>query len=149
MAEPYRLVATGRRWYLLAWDVDRGDCRTFRLDRMEGVTATGWRFRPREAPDAAEYVRRAIRQTPYPYLARVLIEAPKALVEKRIPIGVGTVTAKGRGRCLFEAGGHDLDAMATHLGALPWELTVLEPPGLREAMARQAERLTRAARMEP
>ena len=144
--EPYRLVATGRRWYLLAWDVDRDDWRTFRLDRISEVEARGWRFKPREAPDAAEYVRRAISQSGYDYVARVRIEAPKSLVDKRIPPSVGTVTADGRGRCLFEAGGNDLDAMAMHIGALPWELTVQGPPELRDAMARQAERLARAAR---
>ncbi|URN18479.1 helix-turn-helix transcriptional regulator, partial [Streptomyces sudanensis] len=33
-AEPHRLVSTGRRWYLVAWDVDRDDWRTFRVDRL-------------------------------------------------------------------------------------------------------------------
>ncbi len=33
--EPVGLVATGRRWYLMAYDVDRDDWRTFRLDRMQ------------------------------------------------------------------------------------------------------------------
>jgi predicted DNA-binding transcriptional regulator YafY len=32
--EPHRLVYTGRRWYLLAWDTDRADWRTFRADRI-------------------------------------------------------------------------------------------------------------------
>ena len=32
--EPVQLVATARRWYLMAWDTDRDDWRTFRLDRM-------------------------------------------------------------------------------------------------------------------
>src|SRR5580658_5271912 len=32
--EPYRLVNTGRRWYLVAWDSDRKDWRTFRVDRI-------------------------------------------------------------------------------------------------------------------
>ncbi len=31
--EPHRLVHTGRRWYLLGWDVDRQDWRTYRVDR--------------------------------------------------------------------------------------------------------------------
>lgn len=145
-AEPYRLVATGRRWYLLAWDLDREDWRTFRLDRMDAVGSRGWRFTPREAPDAADCVRRAISQAPYDHVARILVEAPKSVVEKRIPVAVGTVTGRGRRRCLLEAGGQDLDAMAMHLGSLPWELTVLDPPELRQAMARQAERLVRAAR---
>ena len=51
--EPYQLVTTGRRWYLLCFDRDRDDWRSLRLDRMSDVTARGTTFRPREAPDAA------------------------------------------------------------------------------------------------
>src|SRR5690606_19648442 len=57
--EPVRMVATGRRWYLMAWDVDRDDWRTFRLDRMREVRATTWRFRPRQHPDPVTYVQRS------------------------------------------------------------------------------------------
>lgn len=144
--EPYRLVATGRRWYLLAFDLDRGDWRTFRLDRIGEARTRGWRFRPREAPDAADYVRRAISQSAYDHVAKVRIAAPKSVVEQRIPSAVGTVTADDATHCIFEAGGNDLDAMAMHIGALPWDLVVIDPPELRAAMARQAERLARAAR---
>lgn len=143
-AEPYRLVATGRRWYLLAYDLDRDDWRTFRLDRMTDVEARGWRFTPREAPDAVDYVRRSISRDPYDHVARVRIEAPKSLVEKLIPPSVGTVTADGRSRCIFEAGGNHLGAMAMHIGALPWEMTVLDPPELRDTMREQASRMLRA-----
>lgn len=31
--EPYGIVSVGRRWYLIAYDVDRDDWPTFRLDR--------------------------------------------------------------------------------------------------------------------
>jgi predicted DNA-binding transcriptional regulator YafY len=58
--EPCRLVATGRRWYLMAWDVDREDWRTFRLDRMRSVVPSTWRFKQRDHPDPAEYVRRSV-----------------------------------------------------------------------------------------
>src|ERR1700688_2490239 len=34
--EPHRLVHTGRRWYLAAWDTDRNYWRTFRVDPIEG-----------------------------------------------------------------------------------------------------------------
>ncbi|XGX79841.1 hypothetical protein LQK93_02658 [Terrabacter sp. BE26] len=143
--EPYRLVATGRRWYLFAFDLDRDDWRTFRLDRMAEARSNGWRFAPREAPDAAEHVRRSITAGGYDHVARVRIEAPKELVDKHVPAAVGTVTADGRDRCIFEAGGNHLGAMAMHLGALPWELTVLEPPELCEVMREQAARMLRAA----
>jgi predicted DNA-binding transcriptional regulator YafY len=144
--EPYRLVATGRRWYLLAYDLDREDWRTFRLDRMSDAETRGWRFRPRDdAPDAAEHVQRSITRDAYDHVARVRIEAPKSLVDKQIPPSVGTVTADGARRCIFEAGGNHLGAMAMHIGALPWEMTVLGPPELRETMREQAARMLRAA----
>ena len=55
------------------------------------------------------------------------------------------MTADGRSRCIFEAGGNHLGWMAMHLGALPWEMTVLDPPELRDVMREQAARMLRAA----
>lgn len=44
--EPHRLVCTERRWYLVAWDVDRDDWRTFRADRITPTPPHGPRFTP-------------------------------------------------------------------------------------------------------
>ena len=41
LIEPLRLVRSGWRWYLVAWDVDRADWRTFRLDRITNPV-TSW-----------------------------------------------------------------------------------------------------------
>ena len=68
--EPYQLVTTGRRWYLLAYDRDRADWRSLRLDRMTGVRARGTTFTARHAPDAADYVSRAISASPYRHVAQ-------------------------------------------------------------------------------
>ncbi|MFD8961923.1 helix-turn-helix transcriptional regulator, partial [Streptomyces anulatus] len=56
--EPHRLVTWGGRWYLVAWDLDREDWRTFRADRITPRTPTGPRFAPREVPggDVAAFV---------------------------------------------------------------------------------------------
>src|SRR5260370_22141202 len=53
--EPHRLVALGRRWHLVAFDLTRQDWRSFRLDRLSNPRATGMRFTPRAlpAPDQA------------------------------------------------------------------------------------------------
>lgn len=62
LVEPYRLVSTGSRWYLVAYDMEREDWRTFRVDRVSGPGATGARFTARELPmDAVEFVRRGLR----------------------------------------------------------------------------------------
>lgn len=44
--EPHRLVCTERRWYLVGWDVDRADWRTFRVDRVTPRPPHGPRFTP-------------------------------------------------------------------------------------------------------
>ena len=76
--EPHRLVSLGRRWYLVAYDRDRQDWRSFRLDRISDPTPTGQRFRPRAIPggDALDFVRSGIRSMPQRYPVRVRIEAP-------------------------------------------------------------------------
>lgn len=48
--EPHRLISFGRQWYLVAWDTDREDWRTFRVDRLSPPTPTGPRFAPRDPP---------------------------------------------------------------------------------------------------
>lgn len=71
--EPYRLVSTGQRWYLVAYDLDREDWRTFRVDRVGEPYATGARFAPRPLPvegagsdagsgDAARFLARSMRR---------------------------------------------------------------------------------------
>ncbi|KPI23856.1 MULTISPECIES: YafY family protein [unclassified Streptomyces] len=76
LVEPYRLVSTGSRWYLMAYDLDREDWRTFRVDRVAEPFATGARFTPRELPmEAAEFVRRGMRGGET-YAVDVSFEAP-------------------------------------------------------------------------
>src|SRR5690606_42096152 len=56
--EPYRLVTAVRRWYLVAFDLDRADWRLFRVDWMAPRSGTGPRFTRREVPggDVAAFV---------------------------------------------------------------------------------------------
>ncbi len=77
--EPHRLVSTGRRWYLVARDVDRDDWRSFRVDRLHSVTASGPRFTPVDPPDAVEFVSRGASTEVYPYQARVRLAMSAAM----------------------------------------------------------------------
>ena len=143
--EPYQLVATGRRWYLLAFELDRDDWRTLRLDRMADVRATTFRFAGREAPDAAAYVQRSVTVSPYQHEARVLVHASADVVRERIAPTVGTVQAVDRGTCRVVAGGNSLEALAWHFGSLGHAFTVESPEELRAATAAFGARLVAAA----
>jgi predicted DNA-binding transcriptional regulator YafY len=48
--EPYRLITLQQRWYLVAFDMDRSDWRTFRVDRMSDPEAARNSFTPRALP---------------------------------------------------------------------------------------------------
>ena len=50
--EPHALVPVGVEWYLVCWDLDRGDWRTFRVDRLAGVEPLRVGFTPRTLPPA-------------------------------------------------------------------------------------------------
>lgn len=145
VVEPVRMVATGRRWYLMAWDVDRGDWRTFRLDRVREAVATTWRFRPREHPDPVAHVQRSVAEAPYRHLARVRVRAPADRVRVMVPPQVGRVEDDRDGWCVLVVGGDDLNWLALRVAGLGFEVRVLDPPELREAAALLARRLTAMA----
>src|SRR4051812_17253144 len=98
--EPFRLVPLGRRWYLVGYDLDRGDWRVFRLDRLERPRGTGARFAPRRLPaaDAAAFVRERLGDLPSRWSVEAVVAAPAADVRRRVG---GWVVGRGdraRGR---------------------------------------------------
>src|SRR6201997_96699 len=98
--EPYQLVTTGRRWYLMAYDRDRQDWRSLRLDRMTDGAAIGSTFLPRAAAAAAAYVRPSMSASPYRYVARVRYFAPYNLVVQHFSPGSATVEPDGSDACI-------------------------------------------------
>lgn len=140
-AEPYHLVNWGRRWYLLAWDVDRADWRTFRVDRLVPRLPLGQRFVPRPLPDedVAAYVARGVASA-WRFRARIVVHAPAETVAERIGRWVGTVEAIDDGTCILEAGANSVETMAVYLGMLDADFSVTEPPELVEHVRRLATR---------
>ncbi|EDY43511.1 DeoR-family transcriptional regulator [Streptomyces sp. SPB074] len=144
--EPYRLVASDRRWYLLAYDLDRDDWRTFRVDRMTEVAARTWRFTPRPAPeDAAAYVQRGVVTGAYPHSVRFLVHAPAAEVRAQVPASAALVRARGAHACELVSGGNAPDRILAYVAMLGHAFEVVEPPELIERCAAMAERLSAAA----
>jgi biotin operon repressor BirA-like protein len=145
-AEPFRLVALGRRWYLVAYDLDRGDWRSFRLDRLTAPRGTGSRFAPRTLPadDAAAFVQAGIADAPAPFAVEVLVAATAMRVRARIGRWA-TVEATGDGTCRVRMRADDLSWPATALGAVGAEFTVVSPPELLDLLGDWGSRFGRAA----
>ncbi|MFF7643608.1 WYL domain-containing protein [Streptomyces canus] len=148
VVEPYRLVSTGRRWYLVAYDLDRGDWRTFRVDRVNDPFATGARFAPRELPtgSAAEYLRQSMHRRQETYELVVTFESEASVVGARVPAWMGVPEPLGEGRCrLRSTVGDSVDWMAVRLAMTGVEFRVEQPPELVDAVRELGGRLVRAA----
>ncbi|MEO3787265.1 YafY family protein [Actinocorallia sp. B10E7] len=146
--EPYQIVHTPRRWYLLCWDVDKQDWRTFRVDRIEPpLGSPGARFTPRPLPDegAAAFVSHSINTAPYAFQARVLFHAPLEAVARRASPAAGRLEAVDEHSCVFTAGSNSLQEFALHVAAKGFDFTVLDPPDLLPVVRDLSERLQKAA----
>ncbi|MBE1490974.1 helix-turn-helix transcriptional regulator [Plantactinospora soyae] len=144
--EPHRLVYTGRRWYLMAWDTEREDWRTFRADRIRLRPPNGPRFTPRQPPvDAATHVLRSVGSLAWQRQARVRLYAPVETIAERIPSTAGLLTAIDEHTCLLETGGDSFHDLAAFLGTLDVAFTVLDPPEFRDLLGRLADRYRTAA----
>jgi predicted DNA-binding transcriptional regulator YafY len=145
--EPHSLVNLGRRWYLVAWDCDREDWRTFRVDRLAHPASSGVRFAPRRLPaaDAAAYVEQSITGAPQRYEARVTLHAGADQMAGRVPVYWGTIEEKDAHTCEFRTGDDDLGWLALRIAMLGVDFEVHEPPELSEHLRALAGRLRRAA----
>ncbi|MEV0123365.1 WYL domain-containing protein [Streptomyces sp. NPDC050703] len=148
LTEPYRLVSTGRRWYLVAYDMDREDWRTFRVDRVAEPFATGARFTPRELPkgDAAEFLRQTVYRGVESYDIDVTFAAPAAFVTARLPSTLGTVEPLGDHRCRLRGTATDsMEWVAVRLALTDCDFTAHGPPELLTCLRDMGSRLSRAA----
>lgn len=140
--EPYRLVRSGRRWYLVAFCRDRRDWRTFRVDRMDRLVEGGERFvRGGDLPDAAEFVANAVGHAGYPFKATVRLGVDVDTARAELSAWFGRCEDDGDGGTLLSVGGSEPGALAASLAWLPWDFEVLDPPEIREAVRTLGERL--------
>jgi predicted DNA-binding transcriptional regulator YafY len=147
--EPHRLVYTGQRWYLLGWDRDREDWRTFRADRIRPPVYVGSRFTPREPP--AEVVGRVVdwpsSEWKYPALVRLLV--PAEAVAARVTPKVGRLRPVDGHNCVLETGGDSLHGIVGYLTSLDVAFEVIDPPELRALLRELADRYAAAASDPP
>ncbi|HET6706845.1 WYL domain-containing protein, partial [Amycolatopsis sp.] len=135
-AEPLRLVAAGRRWYLVAYDLDRADWRVFRADRVREAQATGGRVVRREPPatDLAAYVVERFYDLAPSYRAVAILAEPASQIAVRLGPATGELTDLGDGRCRWHSHADTVEWLAFRLLGLGCAFTVEEPPELIERL---------------
>src|SRR5580698_5889632 len=143
LIEPLRLVRSGWRWYLVAWDVDRADWRTFRLDRITNPESVGTRFEARSHPDPVEIMTDGATIGGHPY--RATIRLPLSVEEGRrvIPRTFAVLEDEG-GSTVVELGSSNIERMVGYLAGLNPPCEVLDPPELRHALRAHARAVAAA-----
>jgi hypothetical protein len=147
VTEPHRLVNSGRRWYLLAWDLDKRDWRTFRVDRIGLRLPAGPRFAPREMPDdeVTDRLSRGLATATWRYRARVTVHAPAADIAGRLPAAI-TVKPVDQDTCVIDVGSDTPYMLALNLGMLDADFQIDESaaPELAEHLRALSARYARA-----
>jgi predicted DNA-binding transcriptional regulator YafY len=147
LVEPFKLVPLGRRWYFVAYDVDRRDWRTFRIDRIITAEGAGTTFAPRRPPfdDVAAYVRsNVLGGSPGgQYQVEVIVEAPAGTVSGFVG-GWAEVRARTPQSCTLLMETDALDGPLFALGSLGADFAVITPPELKTLVSAWAARFSRA-----
>ncbi|MEV6265699.1 YafY family protein [Kribbella sp. NPDC051936] len=145
--EPHHLVTWGGRWYLVGWDLDRNDWRTFRVDRMTPRTPTGPRFTPRElpAPDVATYISAKFHgQDQNPCRGEAILQAPASLIAQYA--GRGSIVEElTPTSCRLVLTAWSWTGLAATFGMFECDLEFVGPQELKDAATQLAARYQEAA----
>ena len=146
LAEPYRLIAWQRRWYLIGRDPSAGEWSTFRVDWMAPRAPTRRRFTPTPIPggDYTAYAMRSIATSGWQVHARFRIAASAERVLDRIHPAVGMVESVSADECVLFSGADSLDTLAAYIGMLGMDFIVESPDELRPVLRTYAARYVRA-----
>ncbi|MFP7761844.1 helix-turn-helix transcriptional regulator [Marisediminicola sp. LYQ85] len=145
--DPHALVNTVRRWYLVAFDIDADDWRTYRVDRISEFAGTAMLIRAHvfPGPSIEEWITRQLSAGWQQVTATVRVHASVEAVSRWVAPAWGAIEEESPETSIVRAGADSYDAIARWLLLLQADVEVIEPDGLRDAFGRVAEQAGRAS----
>jgi predicted DNA-binding transcriptional regulator YafY len=146
IVEPHRLVVVGRRWYLLAYDNERANWRTFRIDRIENAQPTGIRVPPRQPPadDPATFVTTQLYDLAPVFRAVATLALPTSQAATQLGDYAGELQPIDDESCRWHSPEDTIDWLAVRLTLLGCDFTVHQPVELIDHMRHLGTRITSA-----
>ncbi|WP_084038845.1 YafY family protein [Demequina sp. NBRC 110053] len=145
LVHPHQLVSAQERWYLVAWDHDRADWRTFRVDRIRSPQPTGGRFSPRDVPggDASAFVANALNAMPRAHTGTIAVATAAEEISDALLWVDHTIKETGRRSSVIEVRGDDRQWLVLAIAriALTAPVTAVHPKELADAVDELRSRL--------
>ena len=148
--QPTRLANYGRRWYLIAWDIDRSDWRSFRVDRMDKARATGDGFVPRPVP--AEVATRLERGIAYePFACRITLRLQGGVEELQavLPVWCGVLEPEAATHSLLHVGAESPEHLLAQVLMIGQDVELVEGDAMAPELRRVLSRMGALFAVEP
>ncbi len=146
--EPHHLVTMRGHWYLVAYDLERRDWRSFRADRLTRPAPTRHRFVPRKLPasDPATYLTRSFAVAEYRHSARLEVSLPAEEVRRRVFSNVpGEIESTGADTCTVRLSAESAELVAQYVTVImtldAGVTLVAASPGVERRLRAVRERL--------
>ncbi|MER6942979.1 YafY family protein [Nonomuraea sp. NPDC000554] len=164
---PYGLVAHSGRWYVTGADSERGDVRTFRVDRVGHLRVLPGSFVRPENFDAAAHTLTTLAETPWAHDVEILVQGTLEHIRSQFPEGIALLDAVQPATATrMRSQGPDeptrpdqwfrvriraerLDWIPPLIAALDCPFVLKRPSELRTLVQEFAQRLTRFAGVVP
>ncbi|GAA3632336.1 YafY family protein [Microbacterium awajiense] len=151
--EPHALSPADRHWYLLCWDLDKDDWRTFRVDRLADVEHTRVLFEPRPltSDEIEEFILVARSWVRQPVEADAVMALPLDRMQALFGQWAQGATAEDDGHTRWPVGGADFRETMYGLSWIPegvaYTTDLAEPA--RSELRECVERMLRALDAAP
>ena len=139
--QPLRLANYGRRWYLIAWDTDRSDWRSFRVDRIERARTTGDSFVPRPVPaDVATRLERGIAYEPFACRITLRLQGSVDELQAVLPVWCGVLEPETATHSLLRVGADSPESLLAQVLMIGRDVELVEgeamAPALQQVLSR-------------
>lgn len=140
--DPYGVGYLYGAWYLVGYCHTRRDLRSFRLDRVHGVSALPKSFGMPASFDVLKHLRESIATLGRNHAIVVVFDATVAAVQNAIPPSLGKITEQSDGIRL-DAQADDLVWFARELARLDLPFRIVKPKTLNTALEGHLRKLLR------
>ncbi len=148
--QPLRLANYGRRWYLVAWDIDRSDWRSFRVDRMDKARASGDTFVPRPVPtNVATRLERGIAYEPFACRITLRLQGSVDELQAALPVWCGVLEPETATHSLLRVGADSPESLLAQVLMIGQEAELVDGEAMAPALRRVLSRMARVFAPEP